>query len=277
MEVHYYIEYQGNSVELPLGETIVGRDVGCRLRFNDPAVSRRHLRFIRRADEVFVEDLESSNGTRLNGRPVRSPTRLDDGDQITIGGRTLTVHVSDALGSSLQTLVLQQAALDDRSVRMRTQPMAAVTIPPQTQQRCPQCGARVTEVDDECKTCGYQWGGFRAGTPTNVRKGVSQRRHDRHAVELHLVYVSSELEIEATTRDLSPSGVFVCSQVLDPVGTRCRLTFLVDGAPPYEIDGIVRRVVEHDDEDETGLGVEFSRVGDAERAWLERLIASLAK
>ena len=36
MDVHYYIEYLGNSVELPLGETIVGRDVGCKLRFNDP-------------------------------------------------------------------------------------------------------------------------------------------------------------------------------------------------------------------------------------------------
>ncbi len=107
------------------------------------------------------------------------------------------------------------------------------------------------------------------GTP------VHHRRHDRHPVELSLVYVSSELEIEATTRDLSQSGVFVCSQLLDPVGTRCQLTLLVDGGPPLQIRGIVRRVVERDDEGDepVGLGVEFVGIGESERAWLARIVA----
>jgi hypothetical protein len=277
-ELHYYVEYLGNSVELPLGETIVGRDVGCRLRFNDPAVSRRHLRFIRRAEEVFVEDLKSSNGTKLNGRPVMSPQRLTDGDAIIVGGRTLFVRINDGEASSAhQTLNLAEMPADARALRARTAPYAAVTIPPNHQQRCPNCGSAVTDLDDECKTCRYQWGGFRAASRTDVRKGVSRRRHDRLPVELQLVYVSSELEIEASSRDLSPSGVFVVSQVLEPIGTKCKLTFLVDGGPPLEIAGVVRRVVEHEDADHSGLGVEFSRVGEAEKAWLETLIARLAK
>jgi hypothetical protein len=99
---------------------------------------------------------------------------------------------------------------------------------------------------------------------------IAHRRHERQAIELGLVYVSSELEIEVTTRDLSVSGVFVCSQVLDPVGTACHLTFLVDGGPPLHIDGIVRRVVDHDHKtgEPIGLGVEFVDVGDHELAWI---------
>lgn len=276
-ELHYYIEYLGNSVELPLGETIVGRDVGCRLRFNDPAVSRKHLRLVRRAHEVFVEDLKSSNGTQLNGRPIAAPTRLDDGDALMVGGRTLFIRVSDGEAASSQTLNLQELPSDARALRARTAPHQAVTQPPATHQRCPNCGSVVTELDDECRTCRFQWGGFRAASRTDVREGIAKRRHDRLPVELQLVYVSSELEIEATSRDLSTSGVFVCSQVLEPIGTKCALTFLVDGGPPLEIEGVVRRVVEHEDEEHTGLGVEFSQVGAAAKSWLETLIARHAK
>jgi hypothetical protein len=107
------------------------------------------------------------------------------------------------------------------------------------------------------------------GQPT-VRP-EDRRRHDRKPVELRLVYSSSELEIEATTRDLSVSGVFVCSAVLDPVGTACELTLLVDGGPPLHLRGVVRRVVDRAEAglEPVGLGIEFVEVGAAERRWLE--------
>ena len=271
--MHFYIEYLGNSVELPLGETVVGRDVGCKLRFNDPAVSRRHLRFIRRADEVFVEDLKSSNGTKLNGRTVMSPMRLDDGDAITVGGRTQFVRCSSGESACSQTLNLAELPSDARIRDARS----AVTQPVPTQQRCPNCGSAVIELDDECPTCRYSWGGFRVASRTDVRRGVAKRRDARLPVGLQLIYVSRDLEIDAMSRDLSPSGVFVISQVLEPIGTACKLTFLVDGGPPLEIQGVVRRVVEHEDADHSGLGVEFSPVGEPEKIWLDTLIARLAK
>ena len=46
-----YLEYLGDAVELPIGETVIGRDIGCSLRFNDPSVSRRHLKIVRRLVE----------------------------------------------------------------------------------------------------------------------------------------------------------------------------------------------------------------------------------
>ncbi|HLL23258.1 MAG TPA: FHA domain-containing protein [Kofleriaceae bacterium] len=275
MEVHYYIEYLGNSVELPLGETIVGRDVGCRLRFNDPALSRRHVRFVRRADEVFVEDLGSSNGTTLNGRPVTAPVRISDGDALIVGGRTLFVRVSDDDSFVSKTLDLAELPSDAVALRSRTGPLPVI-IPPPNQQRCPNCGSMVGIDDDECEACRYSWGGFRTASRTDVRTGVTRRRHERWPVELRLVYVSSALEIETSSRDLSPAGVFVVSQVLEPVGTHCRLTFLVDGGPPVEVRGVVRRVVERV-RGAPGLGVEFSRLGEHEKAWIERLIARSGK
>lgn len=279
MESNYYIEYLGNSVELPIGETVVGRDVGCRLRFNDPAVSRRHLRFVRRSEELFVEDLNSSNGTLLNGRKLTLPARIQDGDVIQVGERTLVLRMTDEDDASSSTLLLSAPAGVEVSVMLaRTVKMRAVTSPPLNKQRCPQCGATVDETDDECPACRFAWGGFRAQSHTAVRKGISRRRHERHSVELQLVYISSELEIEASSLDLSPSGVFVCSQVLEPVGTACELTFLVDGGPPLAIGGIVRRVVEHEDADdgEAGLGIEFTRIGPSEQAWLDAVIARQA-
>lgn len=161
---------------------------------------------------------------------------------------------------------------------MRPTTKVPVTTPPpfQAHQRCPRCAAVVSSTDDECATCKYRWGGFRPANITDVKPNpLNRRRHDRHAIELNLIYSSSELELEATSRDLSESGVYVCTQVLDPLGTRCELTILGDGGPALRIAGVVRRVVEREEvgKDPVGLGIEFTGVGDAERAWLRRLVA----
>lgn len=267
----------GDSVELPLGETVVGRDVACALRFNDPAISRRHLRFIRRQNEVFVEDLGSSNGTLLNGRSVAAPLRIVDGDTIKVGSRTLTVRIAENESEQPSTLVLKNFNAADEIKKMRSTATTlemGIVRAPAANQRCPRCAAPVSDADEECAACKYRWDSFRPMTRTNVRPNpLDRRRHDRQVIELHLVYTSSELEIEALSRDLSESGVFVCSQVLDPIGTECQLTILVDGGPPIDVAGVVRRVVERPiDGDPIGLGVEFVNLGEPQRSWIRTTI-----
>lgn len=281
-----HIEYLGDSVELPLGETVVGRDVTCALRFNDPSVSRRHLRFIRRHNEVFVEDLGSSNGTLLNGRAVAAPLRIVDGDAIAVGSRELTVRIVEGDDEQPSTLVLKSFRVSDEIEQPRpriTMTMPTLSKPPlSAHQRCPRCAAPVSELDEECATCKFQWGSFRPMSRTDVRPNpLNRRRHDRQPIELHLVYTSNELEIEAMSRDLSESGVFVCSQVLDPIGTDCQLRILVDGGPAIDVRGVVRRVVEREiDGDPIGLGVEFVGLGEQQRNWIratiERMDAGVA-
>ncbi|MBA3540845.1 MAG: FHA domain-containing protein, partial [Deltaproteobacteria bacterium] len=126
-----YLDYLVDSVELPIGETIVGRDVGCALRFNDPAVSRRHLRFIRRDDEVFVEDLSSSNGTVVNGRKLSDPRRVHDGDTIRVGSRMLTLHVVEADDLGESTLLLKNLEQGEERSKMRAvTAQMVVQLPP---------------------------------------------------------------------------------------------------------------------------------------------------
>jgi len=58
---------------------------------HDSAVSRRHARIFVRGESCLIEDLESANGTDLNGRPLppREPAEVRPGDEVTLGERTV--------------------------------------------------------------------------------------------------------------------------------------------------------------------------------------------
>ncbi len=72
---------------------VIGRETACDLTFADPRLSRRHCRVTPTAAGVWVEDLGSTNGTQVNGRPARR-TRLRDGDVIAVGNQALA-YVAD--------------------------------------------------------------------------------------------------------------------------------------------------------------------------------------
>ena len=65
-----------------LAPVIVGRLPNCGLTIDSPMISREHARLLPTADGVAVEDLRSTNGTFVNGNPVRSPVLLAPGDQV---------------------------------------------------------------------------------------------------------------------------------------------------------------------------------------------------
>lgn len=64
---------------------VVGRATDADLLLLDPDVSRRHARFETDGDAVFLTDLQSSNGTALNGRQIGESIEVRPGDQILIG------------------------------------------------------------------------------------------------------------------------------------------------------------------------------------------------
>lgn len=69
--------------------TTLGRSRTVDIRFDDRAVSREHARVLVDTDGQFIlEDLQSGNGTLVNGRRVRS-ARLHEGDRIAIGSAVL--------------------------------------------------------------------------------------------------------------------------------------------------------------------------------------------
>ena len=73
------------SVEQASSEgVVIGRDPSADVFIDDPAASRFHARLLRDDLQWRVQDLESSNGTFLNGDPIRE-SELAPGDRLGIG------------------------------------------------------------------------------------------------------------------------------------------------------------------------------------------------
>jgi Protein of unknown function (DUF3662)/FHA domain len=63
---------------------VLGRSKECDVRVDDPNVSRRHAELRQEGATYWLVDLDSTNGTELNGKRV-SRAKLSDGDRITLG------------------------------------------------------------------------------------------------------------------------------------------------------------------------------------------------
>src|SRR4051794_19003179 len=95
------------------GEYVIGREPECEVQVQAELVSRRHAQLTVNFDHALIEDLGSSNGTFINGRPVTEPTRLWPNQKIQVGAATVELRrVKAALpaGVSLapQTAAVQQ-------------------------------------------------------------------------------------------------------------------------------------------------------------------------
>lgn len=78
----------GSTYQLNTPVTLLGRGTDCDLRLVDPGVSRHHAELRIEDDQVVLVDRGSTNGTIVNGQPVRHFV-LIDGTTITLGRTTL--------------------------------------------------------------------------------------------------------------------------------------------------------------------------------------------
>ena len=107
------VEDSGAVFELRKDVTTVGRGEGVDVHIDEPSVSRLHAELVRRGPHVYVTDLGlSSNGTRVNGRPIGRRV-LSDGDVVSFGSARVRVG---GLGAS------EQAADDTVELRRVTAP-----------------------------------------------------------------------------------------------------------------------------------------------------------
>jgi two-component system, cell cycle response regulator len=112
----YLIVLQGSNVgsmyKIDGPEVLIGRASAAGMRLHDDGVSRRHARIVQKNGELFIEDLESANGTLVNGERVNSQL-LQDGDKIRFGSTTIlkfTYH--DNLDESFQQQMYDAAIRD---------------------------------------------------------------------------------------------------------------------------------------------------------------------
>ncbi len=88
------------EISLQKGETLLGRGRGATIRLQQKGVSRRHARISIRGGEATIEDLESKNGTYLNGQRISAPARVEDGDEIRLGSAVAILRFTPATRST---------------------------------------------------------------------------------------------------------------------------------------------------------------------------------
>jgi len=76
------------------GEIVLGRDHSADIVLEDGQVSRRHAKVRSDGQALIVEDLESSNGTFINGNEVHGPAYASIGDEVQVGVTVMHVHAS---------------------------------------------------------------------------------------------------------------------------------------------------------------------------------------
>jgi FHA domain len=74
---------EGPDIIVDRAMIVVGRHPACDTRLSSPRVSRHHCCLILADCELWVKDLGSTNGIRINGMPVEAG-RLKDGDELAI-------------------------------------------------------------------------------------------------------------------------------------------------------------------------------------------------
>jgi hypothetical protein len=80
---------------LPAGPQLrftIGREPACDLTLADETVSRLHASLIRHEGNWLLDDLGSTNGTRLNGWRVTAPTPVAPGDRVSFGAANFVVR-----------------------------------------------------------------------------------------------------------------------------------------------------------------------------------------
>jgi hypothetical protein len=81
---------RGLHVEI-LGPVVVGRSPSSDIVVDEPYVSATHARFTIQGPALVLEDLDSKNGTMVNGHPIDQPVTLRDGDEVQIGDAVMRV------------------------------------------------------------------------------------------------------------------------------------------------------------------------------------------
>ncbi len=76
------------------GPVIVGRSPNADIVIAAGYVSARHARFSLMGQNLFVEDLGSTNGTAVNGQPISEPVALNNNDIVNVGDVSIRVRHS---------------------------------------------------------------------------------------------------------------------------------------------------------------------------------------
>lgn len=91
-----HLVWNERVIALGEGEFVAGRGEECAVVIDASTVSRRHAKIVVSAGSITIEDLESTNGTRVNGMPITVPTAIANGNRVELGSEVLLVKKRNA-------------------------------------------------------------------------------------------------------------------------------------------------------------------------------------
>lgn len=101
--------------DLPIPVTI-GREEGNALRLNDERVSRYHAKVQMEDDDIILTDLDSTNGTRVNGTSIQI-RRLRPGDQVSLGRTMLLFGTMEEIAARKNAAVPTSGGSQAQTIR----------------------------------------------------------------------------------------------------------------------------------------------------------------
>ena len=115
MPVLYMINgpLSGKSFEIEQDEVFIGRAPDNHIQIVEQSISRTHAKIVRRDSHYFIEDLESRNGTYLNGHPIRGGFHLElkEGDFVALGNVLMSLglpYAEDGMVTQYSISLLEQ-------------------------------------------------------------------------------------------------------------------------------------------------------------------------
>lgn len=104
-----------DEYEFDVGKFILGRSSNCDIVLPADNVSRQHSRLFTKDNALFVADMDSANGTYVNGQKISKPTLLLDGSVFRIGD--FHIHVQGGVQSVAQATIFLRLIGLNRSVK----------------------------------------------------------------------------------------------------------------------------------------------------------------
>ncbi len=130
---------EGKTTVVPLirDEITIGRKEGNTIRLTERNVSRRHARLLRQNGALFIEDLSSYNGIKVNGNKISGRIAITEGDRIQIGDYVLGLKFEGQLETAQegikQTKSLKMPAAVERPKTERMEQPNDASAPNQSE------------------------------------------------------------------------------------------------------------------------------------------------
>ena len=176
---------QGSSSQqeysLPEHNVVIGRESVNDIVFQDPEISRRHSRISYQAGGYLIEDLGSTNGTKVNGRPISAAIPLRNGDIIALGDSVSLVFYGpgDAAGETVVESGPQDLGMEtvvdfgDANATQYEAPLATPRYEP------PPAGPRYEPPPDPVPAPEWQADPYQVPSPESLAPAMEEERDRR--------------------------------------------------------------------------------------------------